>query len=140
MRRFQGPGLGLLLVLAPVVHAGAQQPRERPAASIEEPRPLPVLPAAFVPFTISSEVCRNDHVPTVGLKVYNVLAQPVAVLRLRGRSLAPLDRSRLRCGTYVALWDGTLDGGMRAASPGIYYLQLTIDDRPYTRKVIVPQP
>lgn len=140
MRRFQGPGLGLLLALVPVCAAGAQQPRERPVASIEEPRPLPVLPAAFVPFAISSEVCRNDHVPTVGLKVYNVLAQPVAVLRLRGRNVAPLDRARLRCGTYVALWDGTLDGGTRAASPGIYYLQLTVDDRPYTRKVIVPQP
>ncbi len=140
MRRFHGPGLGLLLALVPALSAGAQRPRERPAVTIEEPRPLPVLPAAFVPFTIASEVCRNDHVPTVGLKVYNVLAQPVAVLRLRGRNFAPLDRTRLRCGAYVALWDGTLDGGTRAASPGIYYLQLTVDDRPYTRKVIVPQP
>ena len=78
--------------------------------------------------------------PIVGLRVYNVLAQPVAVLRLRGRNFTPLDRTRLRCGAYVALWDGTLDGGTRAASPGIYYLQLTVDDRPYTRKVIVPQP
>jgi len=140
MRRLSGPGLGLLLMMVAAQPADAQRSPQRQAAVIEEPRPIPVLPAAFVPFTISSEVCRNDHVPTVGFRVYNVLAQPVAVLRLRGRNSIPLERSRLRCGIYVAVWDGTLDGGTRVASPGIYYLQLTIDDRPYTRKVIVPQP
>ncbi len=140
MRRFCGPGLGLLLVVAPVWSAGAQRPPERPVVVIEEPRPLPVLPAAFVPFTIGQETCRNGHVPIVGLTVYNVLAQPVAVLRLRGRIGTVIDRIALRCGNHVALWDGTLEGGARAASPGIYYLQLTVDDRTVTRKVIVPQP
>jgi hypothetical protein len=140
MRRFTGPGLGLLLLGAPVWSAGAQRQPDRPAVVIEEPRPLPVLPAAFVPFTIGQEICRNGHVPTVGLMVYNVLAQPVAVLRLRGRIATPIDRTQLRCGVHVALWDGTLDGGARVASPGIYYLQLTVDDRTTTRKVIVPQP
>ena len=107
---------------------------------IEEPRPLPVLPAAFVPFTIGQEFCQNGRLPTVGLKVYNVFARPVAVLRVRGRIATPIDRTQMRCGTHVALWDGTLDGGTRTASPGIYYLQLTVDDRTTTRKVIVPRP
>ncbi|MEO5824936.1 MAG: hypothetical protein ABIR59_03540 [Gemmatimonadales bacterium] len=140
MRRLKGPGLGLLLLVAPTWTVGAQRPPERPAVVIEEPRPLPVLPAAFVPFTIGPELCRNGHVPTVGLTVYNVLAQPVAILRLRGRIATTISSTQLRCGTHVALWDGTLDGGTRAASPGIYYLQLTVDDRINTRKVIVPQP
>ncbi len=140
MRRLKGPGLGLLLLVASASSAGAQRPPDRPVVVIEEPRPLPVLPAAFVPFTIGQDLCRNGHVPTVGFTVYNVLAQPVAILRLRGRIATTISTIQLRCGTHVALWDGTLDGGTRAASPGIYYLQLTVDDRTNTRKVIVPQP
>ena len=139
MRRIVRLGVGLLLVV-PLWAARAQEPVQRPQVTIEEPRPLPVLPAAFVPFTIAQEICRSGHVPTVGLKVYNVLAQPVAVLRMRGRIATVVDRVQLRCGVHVALWDGTLDGGTRAASPGIYYLQLTVDDRTSTRKVVVPQP
>ena len=141
MRRlFRSVVLAMLLgmVTRPAV---AQRSSDRPVISLEEPRPNPVLPAALVPFAIEAEVCRKDHVPRVSVKVYNVLANPVAVLRLRGRRIEPLDNRLLRCGTYVAVWDGTIDGGTRVAPPGIYYLQLAVDDRaPRTRKLIVTQP
>jgi hypothetical protein len=32
----------------------------------------------------------------------------------------------MRCGSYVAIWDGTIDGGTRLARPGIYYLRLSV--------------
>lgn len=141
MRRLVGPVLGLLLVAGMAQSATAQRTSAlAPTAVIEEPRPNPVLPAALVPFVIPAEVCRKDHTPLVALKVYNVLAQPVATLRLRSRRAEMVDSLRMRCGTYVAIWDGTIGAGTKVAPPGIYYLQLSVDDRPYTRKVIVTQP
>lgn len=140
MRRLVGLVLVTLLGGGLAQRAGAQRLPETRAPAIEEPRPNPVLPAALVPFVIPAEECRKDHLPQVALKVYNVLAQPVATLRLRGRRPDPVDAVRLRCGAYVAVWDGTIGGGARVAPPGIYYLQLTVDDRPYTRKMVVTQP
>jgi len=141
MRRLVRPVLGLMLVGGMARTAAAQRvPEIVPAAVIAEPRPNPVLPAALVPFVIPSEVCRKDHLPLVALKVYNVLAQPVATLRLRSRRAELVDSLRMRCGTYVAIWDGTIGAGTKVATPGIYYLQLSVDDRPYTRKIIVAHP
>lgn len=141
MRRLVRPVLVLLFLGVLAVPANAQRVPERlPSPAIEEPRPNPILPAALVPFVIPAEVCRKDHTPLVALKVYNVLAQPVAVLRLRSRRAEAVDSLPMRCGTYVAIWDGTIGGGAKVAPPGIYYLQLSVDSRPYTRKVVVAQP
>jgi hypothetical protein len=141
MRRLSWSGLAAALLGMVALPVAAQRAPDRPLVTLEEPRPNPVLPAALVPFVIDQEVCRKDHVPTVSVKVYNVLANPVATLRLRGRRAEMLDDRPLRCGNYVAVWDGTIDGGTRVAPPGIYYLQLAVDDRsPRTRKVIVAQP
>ncbi len=141
MRRLLRSVVVAILLGVVIRPAVAQRSSDRPVISLEEPRPNPVLPAALVPFAIDAEVCRKGHVPRVSVKVYNVLANPVAALRLRGRRTEPLDNAPLRCGTYVAVWDGTIDGGTRVAPPGIYYLQLAVDDRtPRTRKLIVTQP
>ena len=141
MRRFLGPGLGLVLGAAVAVPAAAQRSSDVPAVALEEPRPNPVLPAALVPFVIASDVCRRGHTPRVALRVYNVFAQPVASLRLRDRRpAAVLDSIPLRCGQYVGLWDGTVAGGTRAASPGVYYLRLSVDERSTSRKVIITPP
>lgn len=141
MRRFIGPGLGLLLGGVVAVPAAAQRSSDLPAVVLEEPRPNPVLPAALVPFVIASDVCRRGHTPRVALRVYNVFAQPVASLRLRDRrSAVVLDSIPLRCGQYVGLWDGTVAGGTRAASPGIYYVSLSVDERRATKKIIITPP
>ena len=141
MRRLCEPVLGCLLVGLWASGATAQRPAPGVPVALEEPRPYPVLPAALVPFVLASEVCQRGHVPVVGMTVYNVLAQPVAILHLRTRRAEALDSLRMRCGTYVATWNGTIDQGTRVAPPGIYYLQLTVDGRrPSTRKLVVPQP
>ena len=117
------------------------------AVVLGEPRPLPVLPASLVPFSIAPDVCRDGRVPVVSLKVFDVLAQPVAVLRLRSRARELLDATRLSCGTFVATWGGAITPGDRLAPSGIYYLQLSVesqtaDGRPITlrdtERVIVP--
>jgi len=141
MRRFVGPGLGLLLGGVVAFPAAAQRSPDAPTFALEEPRPHPVLPVALVPFSITPEVCQRGHVPRVALRVYNGIAQPVATLRLRDRRTAILDSIPLRCGRYVALWDGSIDGGTRAAPPGIYWLSLSVDDGPTkVRRVIVTPP
>ncbi|MGH7592385.1 MAG: hypothetical protein ACRELE_00820 [Gemmatimonadales bacterium] len=141
MRRFVGPGLGLLLAGVVAPSAAAQRSPDAPAFALEEPRPDPVLPAALVPFVIASDVCHRGHTPRVALRVYNVFVQPVASLRLRDRRPAVvLDSVPLGCGRYVAQWDGTIAGGTRAASPGIYYLRLSVDERSTAKKIIITPP
>lgn len=139
MRRLCWPMLGALLVVGGAGSAHAQGLPVPQALIIQEPRPSPVLPIALVPFTIGTEVCRNGHQPVVAFKVYNVLGRPEATLWLRSRRLEKLDSLSLRCGSYVAIWDGTIDDGQRTARPGIYYLRLTVDDRrAIVRQVRVP--
>jgi hypothetical protein len=141
MRRLVVPGLVLLLVVVMVPSASAQRPGQSAAVLLEEPRPSPVFPAALVPFTLGSEICRDGGQPVVSLKVYNVLAQPVVTLHLRGRQAELLDERPLRCGAHVATWDGTIAEGTQVAPPGIYYVQLNVvGQRAATRRLIVPQP
>lgn len=141
MRRLVVPVVGLLLAGVMVPSASAQRPGQSARVVLEEPRPNPVFPAALVPFTLQSEICRDGGQPVVSLTVYNVLAQLVATLHLRGRQGDVLDERSLRCGTHVATWDGTIAGGTRVAPPGIYYVQLNVvGQRAATRRLIVPQP
>lgn len=140
MRRFVTAGWGLLLGAVVAVPAAAQRSSETPPIALLTPRPDPVLPAALVPFAVAPELCRRGHTPRVDLRVYNVFAQPVASLRLRDHAAVVLDSVPLRCGQYVALWDGTVDHGTRAASPGIYLLRLIVDDHSTAEKIIITQP
>ncbi|MEO5798708.1 MAG: hypothetical protein ABIZ70_02775 [Gemmatimonadales bacterium] len=142
MRRLVRPVLGLLFVAGLAVPANAQQraPGRAPGPLIEELRPNPVLPAALVPFVIPEEMCRNNNTPLVALKVYDALAVPVATLRLRSRRAELLDSIRMRCGKYVAIWDGTIGGGTRVPPSGVYYVNLAVDDRLSTRKVVITNP
>ncbi len=137
MCRQLGPVLGVLLAGVTAAHAAAQRPADSAPIVISEPRPSPVLPAALIPFTISSGACRRGHVPIVTMRVYNSLAQAVATLRLRQHGDQVLDSIPLKCGDYVAVWDGTIDEETRVAPPGVYWLQLNVDDRRTARQVLV---
>ena len=140
MRRFIWRGCGLMLGGVVAIPAVAQRSPARPAITLEEPRANPVLPAVLVPFTIAPEVCRQGHVPRVELRVYNSLSQPVAKLRLRDRPKVVLDSIPLKCGDFVALWDGTIDGGVRAASPGLYRIRLSVDGVGFAKILIFTPP
>lgn len=119
------PAVVGLLVAVP--GTGAAQRPTAPAVTLEDPRPLPVLPAALVPFRLSRELCRGGRQPLVSLKVRDVLAKEVATLRLRRDPGTRLEAARIGCGEFVAVWDGTVDNGRRLAPPQIYYLTLTAD-------------
>ena len=140
MHRFVRWGLGLLLGGVVALPAAAQRSPTRPAIALEEPRANPAYPVALVPFAVAPEICRQGHVPHVSLRVSNSLSQTVAVLRLRDRPTVVLDSIPLKCGEYVAVWDGTVSNGTRAASPGLYFFYLKVDDFGPTKKLLFTAP
>ena len=139
MRRLVGPGLGLLLAGTALGPLAAQRLPDWRLVSLEEPRPNPIFPAALIPFSIQPEVCRRGHKPVVTLQVFGVLST-AATLPLRDRRSVPLDSTSLSCGNFVAIWDGTIDGGARVAPQGVYYVQLNVDGREKTVKLVVKSP
>jgi hypothetical protein len=97
--------------------------------------------ATTIPFSVNGELFLRGHRPVVSLRIYNVLAQLVAIPILRGTD-KPLDSLALSCPTamgckYNAYWDGlAATTGKRAAS-GVYIYQLVIDGKRVTRKIVV---
>ncbi len=138
MRRRVGPVLGLLLGGSLVLATTAQRSPVAEPIVLQQARPNPIFPAALIPFTIAPEVCRGDHVPRVTLKIYNGAAQVVATLTLRGKPVGPIDGVPMRCGDYVATWDGTVDSGRSVAVPAVYFVRLEVDRIPRSRNLIVP--
>ncbi len=147
MHRLVGP-IWLALLGMSAGPLAAQRSGATQAVVIEEPRPNPILPAAIVPFTIGPEFCRNGNTPSVRFEVRNVLVQSVATLRMRGGTRPPIDGLTLRCGSFVAIWNGLIQDGVegegRLAPPGTYYLRLTVTGndrtpRAVVRTLVVPQ-
>ncbi|HKV75791.1 MAG TPA: hypothetical protein VJN95_14830 [Gemmatimonadales bacterium] len=135
MVRLGWPGwlIGLLLITG---RAAAQDPAPALRVELGENIPNPFFPATSIPFVIHPEVCTRGHDPLVSLKIYNVLAQVIAIPVLQGQPNEVLDQIRLKCGSYVAVWDGKLLDGRSEVTPGIYYYQLMVDGQRFTRKMI----
>ena len=77
----------------------------------------------------------------VTLKVYNLLAQQVAVPVLQGgvgnaAGGEPLENQLLTCGSYTAYWDGKYTTGDDVAN-GIYLFRLEVDGKVLVKKMIV---
>ncbi|OLB15403.1 MAG: hypothetical protein AUH12_08545 [Gemmatimonadetes bacterium 13_2_20CM_69_8] len=103
--------------------------------------PNPFNPATTIPFTLSGDLFANGHRPRVSLKVYNVLAQLVAVPILQGTGQA-LDNLELSCSSpdgcsYSAYWDGNIRNTGQQAASGVYLYQLVVDERRVTKKMII---
>ena len=121
----------------------------RPAASQAPPSALgpqqnrsnPFNTATTIPFRVSGELFLKGHRPVVSLRIYNVLAQLVAIPILRGTDKA-LDSLALSCPTalgcaYSAYWDGFVANTGKPAASGVYIYQLVIDGKRFTRKIVV---
>lgn len=131
-------GLGLLA-------AGAREGRGQASApspvELKQNYPNPFNPATTLPFTLSGDVFANGHRPKVSLKIYNVLAQLVAVPILQGTG-ETLDDLELTCGnaagcSFSAYWDGKVRDTGREAASGVYIYQLIVDGKRFTKKMIV---
>lgn len=136
-------GLGLLAVGPASRDMSGQQGTQSATVQLKQNYPNPFNPATTIPFSLGTELFSSGHRPKVSLKVYNVLAQLVAVPILQGTG-EKLDNVELSCATpagdaceYSAYWDGNvLNTGQQAAS-GIYIYQLVVDGRRFTKKMIV---
>lgn len=123
---------------------GAAWGQGAPAAvELKQNYPNPFNPATTIPFTLSADLFANGHQPRVSLRIYNVLAQLVAIPILQG-SGEPLDNLELTCTSspggvcsFSAYWDGKVLNTDRDAASGVYLYQLVVDGRRYTRKMVI---
>jgi hypothetical protein len=104
--------------------------------------PNPVNLDTRIPFDIDSQGCTDaGRQHRVSLRIYNLLAQQVAVPVLQGgvgnvAGGEPMDGLLLTCGKYVAYWDGKYSSGEDVAS-GIYLFRLEVDGKVLVKKMIV---
>ena len=130
--------LGLLLA-APTLAEAQQGPPTDPVR-LKRNYPNPFNPETTIPFELRESVFADGHEPMVSLRIYNVLAQLVAIPILQG-SGEPLDNVRLSwngTGEYSVYWDGKIMGTDVEAPSGVYVYQLTVDnDRQSMRMTII---
>ena len=141
MTRYAWAVLGLGLVAAGAQEGRGQALGAPSPVELKQNYPNPFNPATTLPFTLSGDLFANGHRPKVSLKIYNVLAQLVAVPILQGTGEA-LDDLELTCGSasgcsFSAYWDGKVRDTGREAASGVYIYQLIVDGRRYTKKMIV---
>ena len=143
MRRYAWAvlGLGLLAVGIGARSARGQQNASTAAVSLKQNYPNPFNPTTTIPFTLSAELFANGHRPKVSLKIFNVLAQLVAVPILQGTG-QQLDNVELSCASttscdFSAYWDGNVRNTGQQAASGIYIYQLVVDGQRFTKKMII---
>lgn len=134
-------GLGLLAVGVGAKAGWSQASTPSATVQLKQNYPNPFNPATTIPFSLGTELFSAGHRPKVSLKVYNVLAQLVAVPILQGTG-EPLDNVELSCAStpscdFSAYWDGNVLNSGRPAASGIYIYQLVVDGRRFTKKMIV---
>ena len=144
MKRFAWAmlGLGLWVFEGGVEPALAQDPQ--PTIELQRNRSSPFNPVTTIPFKLSGQLFLKGHRPVVSLRIYNVLAQLVAIPVLRGTGKA-LDGLALTCPTplgcrYNADWVGVIANTGQPAASGVYIYQLVIDGQRVTKKIVVKQP
>jgi hypothetical protein len=139
--RWAALALVLALCAVPTKQAAGQQaapqPRGRKLGVLGQNYPNPFNPETHIPFSINYEGCSGQHV--VSVRIYNVLAQLVAVPKLEGEIglNRPLSNLSLPCGSYTSFWDGkVLNTGKEAAS-GVYLYELVVDGERTAKKTFV---
>jgi hypothetical protein len=141
MKRHAWALLGLGLWVAGVEGGTRWLSGQTPPPTIGPQQNRSFNPATTIPFKVSGELFLKGHRPVVSLRIYNVLAQLVAIPILRGTGKA-LDSLALSCPTtmgcaYSAYWDGYVGNTGKQAMSGVYIYQLVIDGKRVTRKIVV---
>jgi hypothetical protein len=104
--------------------------------------PNPFNPTTTIPFTVGDVPTCSDQsrIHRVTLRIYNVLAQLVAIPILQGTSGnagQPLENVQLSCGQYTAYWNGMYLHSNREVASGVYLYRLEVDGKMLVRKMIV---
>lgn len=139
MRHLAWACLALGLLLAAPSAMEAQQSRPTDAVRLGRNYPNPFNPETTIPFELDQSVFADGHQPVVSLRIYNVLAQLVAIPILQGTG-EPLDNVKLEwngTGSYSAYWDGKIRDSDREAPSGVYVYQLIVDGRSFTERMTI---
>ena len=139
MKCFAWAGFLLGLLLAAPSVTEAQQDRPTDAVRLGRNYPNPFNPETTIPFELEQSVFEGGHEPVVSLRIFNVLAQLVAVPILQG-SGESLDNIRLTwngTGHYTAYWDGKILNTDREAPSGVYVYQLTVDGTRISKRMTI---
>ena len=144
MKRYAYAWLLAGLVLATPRIARAQQPApQRSQVELLQNYPNPFNPATTIPFRLNEDLFRDGRRPVVSLRIYNVLAQLVAVPSLQN-SGQPLENVELECRDphdgvcdFSAYWDGHYINTTREAASGVYVYQLVVNGQRSSRRMIV---
>ncbi len=138
--------LGLVLALSAIMPtvSGAQDTRKKAGgATLGQNYPNPFNPETRFNFSVGdAPTCpepAKQH--RVTIKIYNVLAQLVAIPVLQGGSGGvaggqPLENVLLSCGEYVAYWDGKVRNTGREAASGVYLYRLEDNGVTLTQKMV----
>jgi hypothetical protein len=129
--------LGLLAAASSPALAQGTQQADR--VELRQNYPNPFNPETTIPFKLPESLFSGGKKPVVSLRVYNVLAQLVAVPILQG-SGEPLDNLQLDwngTGEYSAYWDGKVLNGDREAASGVYVYQLVVNGERHTGKMTI---
>lgn len=131
------------LVLGTPTAGSAQTPARTAQVELLQNYPNPFNPATTIPFRLDESLFSNGHRPVVSMRIYNVLAQLVAVPSVQASGV-PLENLALECREFrdgycefSAYWDGKYMGTDREVASGVYVYQLTVDGRRSSRRMVV---
>ena len=134
---------GIALAAPCALEAQQPAPQQRNQIDLQQNYPNPFNPATTIPFALREDLFRDGHRPRVSLRVFNVLAQLVAIPSLQA-SGQPLDNVELECRDlrdgfchFSAYWDGFYINTTREAASGVYVYQLVVDGQRASRRMIV---
>jgi len=127
-----------LLIAAPAV-TRAQDSTSAQQVQLHRNYPNPFNPETTIPFSLDLSFWQGGRQPVVSLRIYNILAQLVAIPILQGVG-EPLVNVRLEwngTGNYAAYWDGRVIGTDREAASGVYVYQLVVDGQAQSKKMTI---
>ena len=143
MRRYALAWLLAGFALATPHTVKAQQPSRPTQIELRQNYPNPFNPATTIPFSLSVDLFAGGHRPVVSLRIFNVLAQLVAIPSLQ-QSGQSLDNVELDCLSphdgvcdFSAYWDGHYLNSSREAASGVYVYQLVLNGQRSSRRMVV---
>jgi hypothetical protein len=107
--------------------------------------PNPFSPETRIPFVVGNPTnCSTERGKKyrVTMKIFNLLAQLVAVPVLKGDDDDKpdgerLDNLSLSCRPYTAYWDGKDLTGTREVGSGVYLYKLEVDGKAVVKKMVI---
>lgn len=140
--RWAALALVLALCAVPTKQAAgqgqSQPPRGRKLGVVGQNYPNPFNPETHIPFEIVGCNTPGERA-VVTIRIYNVIAQLVAIPKFEGEAAPnqPVSNLSLPCGSFSAFWDGKILNTGREAASGMYVYEVVVDGNRVAKKMFV---